>query len=157
MDKQKLKEIANMAWRGAANAFRMYPNNKHTFVDYWTGSESQFDQYLEKPKEWIICAANFYDDGIERTHKPRNITTGFVICGRRHHNCISTFAQMVGFPYSPESMKLSNTEVQGFMTNQDRFVDRKEAFQIARLADQIYGPNKGEAENSIGLTSEDLY
>lgn len=29
------KEIAYKAWRAAADAFRMYPDNKHTFSDYW--------------------------------------------------------------------------------------------------------------------------
>ena len=27
--------IAYAAWRAAADAFRMYPDNKHTFSDYW--------------------------------------------------------------------------------------------------------------------------
>ena len=108
-------------------------------------------------KEYIICAANYYDDGKERIFKPKNITTGFVICGRRHHNCISMFAEMVGFPYSKEAQELHNKEIQGFLTNTDRFVNRKEAYRIAHDADQIIGPNKGYSENSIGLTSEDLY
>lgn len=108
-------------------------------------------------KRFIICAANYYDDGKKYTHEPKNINSGFVVYGRRHHNCISTFARIVGFPYSPEAQKLSNNEVQGFLTSDNMFVDRKEAFQIARNADQIHGPNKGQQENSIGLTSEDLY
>ncbi len=108
-------------------------------------------------KEFIICAANHYDDGKKHTHCPKNVWRGFVTCGRRHHNCISTFAQIVGFPYSPESQKLHNTEVQGFLTNTNRFVDRKEAYTIAFNADQIIGPNKGCPTNLIGLTSEDLY
>lgn len=111
---------------------------------------------MEK-QEYILCAANHYNDGLSHTHKPKNIEIGFVICGRRHHNCISIFAQMVGFPYSPEGMKLHQTEIQGFLTNTDRFVTRKEAYKIAFEADQIIGPNKGYSENSIGLTSEDLY
>jgi hypothetical protein len=90
-------------------------------------------------------------------HSPKNVDIGFVICGRRHHNCISIFAQMVGFPYSPEAMKLHQTEIQGFLTNTDRFVNRKEAYKIAFEADQIIGPNKGYSENSMELTSEDLY
>ncbi len=107
--------------------------------------------------EKILCAANYYDDGIERVHNPINIKTGFVTCGRRHHNCIGTFAQIVGFPYSNEGQKLHNTEIQGFLTNTNKFVTRKEAYKIAFIADQIVGPNKGYSENGIGLTSEDLY
>lgn len=105
----------------------------------------------------IICAANHYNDGKKYVHEPVNITEGFVICGRRHHNCINTFAQMVGFPYSPEAQKLHNTEVQGFITTDNRFVTRQEAYKIAFEADQIIGPNKGYPTNEIGLTSEDLY
>lgn len=108
-------------------------------------------------KEYILCAANYYDDKQEYTFKPKNIKTGFVICGRRHHNCIEIFAKMVGFPYSKEANELRQTEIQGFLTNTDRFVDRKEAYSIAFNADQIKGPNKGYSKNSIGLTSEDLY
>lgn len=107
--------------------------------------------------EWIICAANWYNDGEKHEHQPKNITEGFITCGRRHHNCIGTFAQIVGFPYTEIGHKIHETEQHGFLTNTNRFVSRKEAFQIARLANQIHGPNKGQQENSIGLTSEDLY
>ncbi len=108
-------------------------------------------------KEYIICAANHYDDDIVHTHQPKNIKIGFVICGRRHHNCIHTFALMVGFPYSERGFQILNKEEQGFLTNTNRWVTRKEAYKIAYQADQIIGPNKGKPENSIGLTSEDLY
>lgn len=108
-------------------------------------------------KEYILCAANRYDDDIKHEHQPKGITTGFVICGRRHHNCITTFAQIVGFPYSELGLRIHNTEVQGFLTNTDRFVSRKEAYKISFNANQIHGPNKCISENSIGLTSEDLY
>ena len=108
-------------------------------------------------QEIILCAANWYDDGVIRTFKPKNMSNGFMTCGHRHHNCIQTFAQIVGFPYTPEAQKLHNTEMQGFLTNKNRFVDRKEAYKIAFEANQIQGPNKGHSENSIGLTSEDLY
>lgn len=108
-------------------------------------------------KEIILCAANWYDDGKEYVHQPRNIKTGFVTCGHRHHNCIGIFAQIVGFPYDENGLKLLRMEVQGFLTQTNRFVDRKEGYKIAFESDQIIGPNKGYPENSIGLTSEDLY
>jgi len=108
-------------------------------------------------KEFIICAANYYNDGKTHSCCPVNIRQGFITCGIRHRNCISTFAQIVGFPYSEEAQALQYMEVQGFLTNTNRFVDRKEAYTIAFNADQIIGPNKGYPTNSIGLTSEDLY
>lgn len=100
--------------------------------------------------EKILCAANHYDDGIEHVHKPKNIITGFITCGLRHHNCIMTFAQIVGFPYTDEGHTIHRTEVQGFLTNFNRFVDREEAAEIAACAGQI----KKRIET---LYSEDLY
>jgi len=107
--------------------------------------------------ERIICAANSYNDGKEHVHVPKNIKEGFVVCGRRHHNCIHIFAMIVGFPYTERGHEIHRTEVQGFLTDTNRFVGRKEAFQIARKAGQIIGPNKNDEDNYIGLTSEDLY
>lgn len=108
-------------------------------------------------KEFIICAANRYDDRECHKHQPINIERGFVVCGRRHHNCISTFTQIVGFPYDEVGRRIHRTEVQGFITNTNRFVTRYQAYLIAYEAGQIIGPNKGISENNIGLTSEDLY
>jgi len=108
-------------------------------------------------KEHILCAANYYDDGEKYIHRPTNIDYGYVICGRRHHNCMFTFAQVVGFPYNERALEIKQTEVQGFLTNTNRFVDRREAYNIAYAANQIIGPNKGVSTNEIGLTSEDLY
>lgn len=106
---------------------------------------------------FILCAANHYDDREKHMYQPTNIESGYIICGRRHHNCITLFTQIVGFPYSPEAMKLHQTETQGFITSDNRFVNRKEAYRIAFEANQIIGPNKSYSENLIGLTSEDLY
>jgi len=106
-------------------------------------------------KEYILCAANYYNDGKKHTFSPRNIETGFVVCGRRHHNCIQTFAQIVGFPYDEKGLELMRTEEQGFLTNLDRYVDRLEALEIARNANQLLD---GEGVNEkIGLFSENLY
>lgn len=106
-------------------------------------------------QEYILCAANYYDDGKEHAHTCKNIKTGFVICGRRHHNCISTFALMVGFPYDEYGLKLSNTEDQGFITNTDRFVTRLQALEIAKNANQLK-PDENVNER-LGLFSENLY
>ena len=101
-------------------------------------------------KEYILCAANHYDDGEKQIHGPNNIESGFIICGRRHHNCISIFSKMFGFPYDDKTSKLKKTERQGFLTNTDRFVEREEAAQIAFEAGQI-------KQHKIVLYSEDLY
>lgn len=105
---------------------------------------------MSDKKEYILCAANHYDDGEKQIHGPKNIESGFVICGRRHHNCISIFAKMVGFPYDEKGLKLMNTEEQGFLTNTDRFVSREEAAKIAFESGQI-------KKETTRLFSEDLY
>lgn len=105
-------------------------------------------------KEYILVAANHYDDGTEHYHQPRNITSGFVIPGRRHHNCIALFSLMVGFPYDERGIKLMNTEIQGFLTNTDRFVGREEALEIARAAGQVLDESDVRGNR---LHSEDLY
>ncbi|MHB8871063.1 MAG: hypothetical protein ACYC5G_01225 [Candidatus Doudnabacteria bacterium] len=105
---------------------------------------------MEREKEYILCAANYYNDDKTHSYSPKNIYKGFVICGRRHHNCIEQFAMMVGFPYTPEGMKLHQTEKQGFLTNADRFVDRVEASEIAFESGQT-------KEKQTRLFSEDLY
>lgn len=106
-------------------------------------------------KETILCASNFYDDMKIHTFSPTNISRGFIICGHRHHNCIESFAERVGFPYSKEAQELHNTEEQGFLTNLNRFVDRKEAMKIAIEAEQV---EEDKLHNPrIGLFSEDLY
>ena len=110
---------------------------------------------LHSQSERILCAANHYDDGKEHTFSPKNIKSGFVICGRRHHNCIETFALMVGFPYSEDANKLHQTEIQGFLTSLDRFVDRKEALKIATEMKQLI--HNVNLDSNVGLTSEDLY
>jgi hypothetical protein len=101
-------------------------------------------------KEYILCAANYYDDGNKHNHQPVNIDSGFVVCGMRHHNCITTFSMIVGFPYDENGMNIRRTEKQGFLTNANRFVEREEAAQIAFECGQI-------KQHTISLYSEDLY
>lgn len=104
--------------------------------------------------EKIICAANYYNDNKEYAYQPINIKIGFITCGRRHHNCIVTFAQIVKFPYSEESSLIQDTEIQGFLTSTNRFVDRFEAYQIALKQNQIVN-TKDLIVNK--LFSENLY
>lgn len=101
-------------------------------------------------KEYILCAAIHVKDDMEYEHQPKNIETGFVICGRRHHNCYMTLS------FIPGADKLMvGREGQGFLTNTDRYVDRKEGYQIAKSANQIL-IDYHEPEEPI-LISEDLY
>lgn len=93
-------------------------------------------------KEYILCAAIHINTEHEVEHQPKNIESGFVVCGRRHLNAIIT-ALMI------DSINLESI-TQGFLTSHNRFVDRHEAGKIAFKAGQI------DKEISC-LTSEDLY
>lgn len=39
---EQMKEIAWEAWKSAANAYKMYPNNKHSFSDVWDYLEGKY-------------------------------------------------------------------------------------------------------------------
>jgi hypothetical protein len=111
--------------------------------------------YYKNNKEYIICSAIWYKDLSDYIHdnfkgivyQPQNIETGFVVCGRRHHNIISTVALLSGMPTN------LNT-VQGFLTNTDRFVDRVEGLKIAKEANQLL---QDEPIRGNQLYSENLW
>jgi len=101
----------------------------------------------EPKPEFILCAAIWYDDNIEREHQPKNTKTGLVVCGHRHHNVITAYAYFTG-------RRTGAGDTQGFLTSTHRFVDRHEGWKIADKAGQII-PRKGQKEGM--LFSEDLY
>ena len=92
-------------------------------------------------QEYIICAAIHFESNKVQAHQPKNITHGLVVCGRRHHNCFATIYTF--------DVKLKEIE-QGFITSKDRFVNRKEAGEIAFKAGQT-------KELRTCLFSEDIY
>lgn len=102
-------------------------------------------------KEYILCAAIHYKDGKQYKHQPKNIATGFVVCGRRHHNIIGTLAMAFNYPTKLDT-------VQGFITSSDRFVDRYEGWEIAKDSDQIkFGKVASDKGEGSMLISENLY
>ena len=104
--------------------------------------------------ERILCAAIWYKEQTTSKILPTNIDKGVVLCGHRHGHCIASFVAITG---KRSVLPECGEYVQGFITVANKFVDRQEAYKIAFAANQIIGPNKGYSENSIGLTSEDLY
>lgn len=99
---------------------------------------------VDPKEERILCAAIYYKNDKYYPHQPKGILNGFVICGRRHHNCISILSIM----NLPKNVHIE----QGFITNLDRFVDREEAFIIAEKTGQLLFKHK-----TGSLFSEDLY
>lgn len=113
-------------------------------------------------KEFILCAAIWVNDKQEHNQQPENIKIGFVVCGRRHHNCYQTITDLKGDVNEYfKSLNISDDdyrEHQGFITSLDRYVNRKEGYKIAKANKQIqFGESFSEnGENSI-LISENLY
>ena len=91
---------------------------------------------MKREDEYILCAAIWYNDWVGHIHQPINIESGFVICGRRHHNCTSTLSILKG----PNEENLIPEITEGFLTNKNRFVDSKEAVKVALSAKQIEAP-----------------
>lgn len=123
-------------------------------------------------KEHILSAAIWFNDGnFNHPNQPKNIYTGFVITGRRHDNCYQTMVNIMNLDPDlnltinevvKKCMVIMNEEDrkihQGFITNQNRYVGRKEAWKIAKNADQImYGLKASENGEESILISENLY
>jgi hypothetical protein len=98
-------------------------------------------------RTYIMCSAIYYDDDVKYPHQPRNIESGIVVCGRRHHNCITTMARVFKDGVYKRGM------IQGFLTSDDKFVTREEAYDIAKEANQLKVPDMARR----GLMSEDLW
>jgi len=112
---------------------------------------------IDNSKEYILCAAIHYkdlplinNDIPSSLLRPVNCATGIVFCGFRHPHCLYQLVAITGI----RSVKPEVGEyIQGFLTSRNRFVDRKEAAEIAIASGQII---KTEYENN-SLFSEDLY
>lgn len=116
-------------------------------------------------KEFILCAAIYINDNEKHEQQPKNIEIGFVICGRRHHNCYQTIKDLTNQTPNERIGKLISSlseeecrKHQGFITSLDRYVDRREAWKIAKENNQIlHGLVVSDnGEDSI-LISENLY
>lgn len=97
----------------------------------------------------IICAAIHIDDSQKHISQPKNIESGFVICGLRHFNC---FHLCTAVNVDIRKFNQQGKVIQGFLTSDNLFVDRKVAAQIALEAKQISEEDKIDV-----LFSEDLY
>ena len=101
----------------------------------------------------ILCAAIWYKELpllkpevlVPRGFGPYNITYGIVFCGWRHPNCIYQKVALTGLRDAE-----SGENVQGFLTSDNRFVDREEGALIAFESGQT-------KEKKKLLFSEDLY
>jgi hypothetical protein len=113
---------------------------------------SSMTKTMANEEERILCAAIWVDDGRKHEHQPWNIHSGFVVSGRRHHNCIYT-ASLIGEHDPAVRAAMTSRDHQGFLTSHDRYVSRASAAVIAREQGQLLVPGLVTEE----LTSEELY
>jgi hypothetical protein len=102
-------------------------------------------------KEYILCAAIWYKDFPSTVYGPGNISKGVVLCGHRHADIIHQHVSML----SRRQAEMGKY-TQGFLTNTNRFVDRKEGMFIARNAGQLVEASQFKTTDH-DLFSEDLY
>lgn len=108
---------------------------------------------FKKEAERIICSAIWYKDFPLLNNdipndlvRPKNCDRGIVFSGQRHPHCLYQMVAITG-----KSQHEAGEEIQGFLTSENRFVDRKEA-------GQIHIDNGGKLSySSTELYSEDLY
>ena len=101
-------------------------------------------------KQYILCAAIWFNNYKHYQHQPKNIGSGIVVCGRRHHNCFITYHSLAPKDIMNIVETGERSHIQGFLTSDNMFVDRKKAAKIAYNASQITKPTKI-------LFPEDLY
>lgn len=79
-------------------------------------------------KEYILCASIWHKDLKTEfiKQKPSNIEEGVVISGWRHGNCVVS-----EYDYTKDN------HIFGFLTSNNKFVDRYEAMKIAVDAGQV--------------------
>lgn len=92
-------------------------------------------------KERIICAAI------------QIVETGKVFYGHRHNHCFTAMNDYLSWTMNRQEIGKVKS-VQGFVTSNGRFVDRKEALIIALENDQVLDKSQIRGDN---LYSEDLY
>ena len=78
-----------------------------------------------------------------------------MICGRRHSDCYRTLKTL---GVLDQYKHLLTDESSGFLTTENRFVDRSEAYKIALAANQIeYGKVATDRGEDSILISENLW
>lgn len=89
-------------------------------------------------KEFILCAALNYN--------------GTIIAAARHKDCYKVIEELF------LNTGMCEREDQGFLTSQNRYVNRKEAWKIAKENNQIkHGLEVSDRGDDSELISENLY
>ena len=103
---------------------------------------------LEAP--YILCSAIWYKDLPTMRLLPKNCDKGIVLCGWRHGNIIAQMQATMGLRTVICGKNSTGKYEQGFLTSDNRFVERAEAAEIAFKSKQI-------KEEKTYLFSEDIW
>lgn len=95
--------------------------------------------------EYVMCAANHYNDEEDHMFQPFNIDKGYIVGGWRHPCVGHSFLAATNAP------RWDDCE-QGFLTTKNRFLTRAEALVLVKETGQLTKPIQGGV-----LTSEDLW
>jgi len=107
-------------------------------------------------KEFILCAAIHYKNGAETT--VYGVEDGVIVCGRRHGDCYAILKGILNIGDDYNIDDLPDRDEQGFLTSENRFVSRREAWFIAKKNKQIrFGLEATENGEFSELISENLY
>jgi len=107
-----------------------------------------------RPSEKIVCAAIWYKElPTAPANGCKNIDKGIVIFGLRHGHVISLCRTLTGKRTVTFAEDGVGEHEQGFLTTENRFVDREEGWIIAEREGQLIGCSGGKGT----LYSEDLY
>jgi len=100
--------------------------------------------------EKVLCAATHYLDFPKPAQGCSNIEKGIVLCGKSHSDIIQQHVVLCN--KTQHEMGLFE---QGFVTTENRFIGRKEAFIMAAFNSQI--TEEGLRRGGDNLYSEFLY
>lgn len=85
---------------------------------------------VDKRPERVLCAAVWYPDGPDTVYGPSNAHgRGFIWCGHNHAAILEAAVELRGWR--------TTMKHQGFITTENRYVDREEAVRIAVAAGQV--------------------
>jgi hypothetical protein len=86
---------------------------------------------------YLLCSAIWYKDLPTMRLLPKNCDKGIVLCGWRHGNIIAQMQATMGLRTVVHGENSAGEYEQGFLTNDNRFVERAEAAEIAFASGQI--------------------
>ena len=86
---------------------------------------------------YLLCSAIWYKDLPTMRLLPKNCDKGIVLCGWRHGNIIAQMQATMGLRTVVHGQNSAGEYEQGFLTNDNRFVERAEAAEIAFKSRQI--------------------